>query len=506
MKKTATTPKTNLHPVAGPDLMAARQQEFDNHNLRALINNTEDLLWSVDPSLKLIASNKAFDETISKQYGKSLKKGDDILNSIYSSQDLVRWASYYEKALSGETFAAVEYNKIPFDTWTEVSFYPILNEHKVIGVACHSRNITEKKRDAQRLSNAYEENISILESITDGFFTLDKNWIITYWNKEAERMLHQPRENVIGKNVWEIYAEAVPLKFNTEAHRSMKEQVPVKFEEFFPPLNMWIEASTYPSANRLSVFFRDITGRRQNEIAIEQLNRELNKKAEDLIASNAELERFAYVASHDLQEPLRMVSSFLQLLEKKYKEQLDDAAKSYIAYAVDGAERMKRLILDLLEYSRVGTNKETPVDTDMNEVMNQVMETFATTIGETGAHITIQPMPVIKGSKMQMIQLFQNLVGNSFKYNTSFIPEITVGYEEKEEAWQFFIKDNGIGIESKFFEKIFIIFQRLHNKSQFSGTGIGLAICKKIVEKHGGNIWIQSEPGKGSTFFFTIGK
>jgi PAS domain S-box-containing protein len=251
---------------------------------------------------------------------------------------------------------------------------------------------------------------------------------------------------------------------------------------------------------------QDITELKKNEVAIRELNENLNKRAGELAASNEELERFAYVASHDLQEPLRMVSSFLQLLQKKYESLLDETGSQYINFAVDGADRMKRLILDLLEYSRVGTNQDKQVHTDIGEIATQVMDIFADKIHETGAVIKIHSLPSIKVNASQITQLIQNLVGNAFKYNTSAIPEIEIGCEEKKDAWQFFVKDNGIGIDPRFFDKVFIIFQRLHNKNQFSGTGIGLAICKKIVEKHGGNIWIESSPGNGSRFLFTIKK
>lgn len=240
-------------------------------------------------------------------------------------------------------------------------------------------------------------------------------------------------------------------------------------------------------------------------LRVKELHEQLNKKAEELVASNAELERFAYVSSHDLQEPLRMVTSFLQLLEKKYQPVLDETAKQYINYAVDGADRMKRLILDLLDYSRVVTNKEEFIETDMNVVMKQVLDIFGSKIRESGAVFKIQTLPSIKANTMQMIQLLQNLVSNSLKFTTS-APEIEIGYEDKGDSWQFFVRDNGIGIEDKFFDKVFGIFQRLHNRNQFSGTGIGLAICKKIIEKHSGAIWIKSVPGKGTIFFFTIKK
>lgn len=226
----------------------------------------------------------------------------------------------------------------------------------------------------------------------------------------------------------------------------------------------------------------------------------------ELSASNSELERFAYIASHDLQEPLRMVSSFLQLLQKKYGGQLDERADQYIHYAVDGAERMKSLIMDLLEYSRLGMGKEAFDWVDVGEVMTEVAEVFREQIATAGAQVAIGPLPRVWGDKVQLTQLIQNLLSNALKYASDKPPVITVRAVEHPEYWQFSVADNGIGIDPQFFDKIFIIFQRLHNKSEYSGTGIGLAICKKIVERHGGRIWVESVAGEGSTFNFTINK
>lgn len=252
---------------------------------------------------------------------------------------------------------------------------------------------------------------------------------------------------------------------------------------------------------------KDVSQRKKEEANLNRLNQELAKRALDLNNSNRELERFAYVASHDLQEPLRMVSSFLSLLEKKYQEQLDEVGTRYIHFAVDGAERMKRLIYDLLEYSRVSTNKETVGNTDMNEIVNEIRQTFVVTCNELSAVIENEPLPVLHNTRRTlMFQLMQNLIGNALKYHSDQPPVIKISVEEEIEHWLFAVKDNGIGIKPIFAEKIFVIFQRLHNRDQYSGTGIGLSICKKIVEIHGGRIWVESELGQGATFWFTIKK
>jgi len=261
-----------------------------------------------------------------------------------------------------------------------------------------------------------------------------------------------------------------------------------------------------PENKTFYAIVKDATEKKMTARQLTELNENLKKRASELQASNTELERFAYVASHDLQEPLRMVSSFLQLLEKKLEGTLDETGKKYISFAVDGAERMKVLIQDLLQYSRVGTSKELVVNVDLDEVLKSVLMIFALAIKETNAELLIHPLPVIKAEKGQMHQLFQNLIGNAIKYSSPHAPKIEIGYEDLQDAWQFYVKDHGIGINPKFFEKIFIIFQRLHNKSEYSGTGIGLALCKKIVERHGGSIWVESEPGKGSTFFIKLPK
>ncbi|MGN6802535.1 MAG: sensor histidine kinase, partial [Ginsengibacter sp.] len=250
----------------------------------------------------------------------------------------------------------------------------------------------------------------------------------------------------------------------------------------------------------------DVTERMRSEAIKKQLNENLEKRAEELEASNKELQRFAYVASHDLQEPLRMVSSFLQLLNRRIGKKLDEESMSYINYAVDGAERMKKLIHDLLEYSRVGNMQLKPVDVDCNEVMKTVCSFYSVALQETNGALDVNPLPVIKAVKPQILQLFQNLVGNALKYNGSSSPIIEVGYTEEKNAYQFYVKDNGIGIDPKYFDKIFIVFQRLHNQSEYSGTGIGLSVCRKIVTQHGGRIWVESQPGKGAVFYFTIPK
>ncbi len=266
----------------------------------------------------------------------------------------------------------------------------------------------------------------------------------------------------------------------------------------------------------LATMVTDITERKEAEKSLQKINEELEERVEkrtealvnqtrELERSNAELEQFAYVASHDLQEPLRMVTSYVQLLARRYQDQLDEDANDFINYAVDGATRMQRLINDLLLYSRVGTREKMFEPTDCRAVVEQVIRSLEPAIKETGAAITYGSLPVIMADTMQMEQLFQNLISNAIKFRSETPPEIHISAEKHHnDKWKFAVQDNGIGIEAEYAERIFIIFQRLHNRHQYSGTGIGLAVCKKIVERHNGRIWVDSQPGKGSTFYFTI--
>lgn len=230
----------------------------------------------------------------------------------------------------------------------------------------------------------------------------------------------------------------------------------------------------------------------------------LKNYARELERSNKELEEFAYIASHDLQEPLRMVGSFLQLLQQRYQDKLDKEANEFIYYAVDGAARMKRLISDLLNYSR--TNREWVIErVDISDTVREAVKNLTASINESGATINFEDMPVLDTDPAQMLQLFQNLIGNAIKFRKEGRPPvIKIRASENKTQWLFSVEDNGIGIDPQYSEKIFVIFKTLHNKVRFEGTGIGLAVAKKIVEKHGGKIWFESVPGKGTTFYFTL--
>jgi light-regulated signal transduction histidine kinase (bacteriophytochrome) len=250
----------------------------------------------------------------------------------------------------------------------------------------------------------------------------------------------------------------------------------------------------------------DITERKHAEAQLRRAHDELAKKADELQRSNAELEQFAYVASHDLQEPLRMVSSYTQLLAKRYKEQLPAEAQEFMHFTVDGAARMKQLIEDLLAYSRVGTKGKELVPVSLDAPLKRAVTNLRAAIEESGASVSADALPTVDADEVQLAQVFQNLIGNALKFRGQQVPRIHVGAVQEAGEWHISIADNGIGIEPQYFERIFMVFQRLHDKGEYPGTGIGLAIVKKVVERHGGRIWVQSQPGAGTTFHFTMPK
>jgi light-regulated signal transduction histidine kinase (bacteriophytochrome) len=251
----------------------------------------------------------------------------------------------------------------------------------------------------------------------------------------------------------------------------------------------------------------DITERKNSEIQLLSLNESLQKYAKELERSNEELESFAFITSHDLQEPLRMITSFMDLLKRKYGAYLDEKAISYIQYASDGAKKMKQIILDLLEYSRATKHSDSREIVDLYELIEEFKKLRRKIIEEKSAVINYSLLPMVMIQRTSITQVIHSLLDNAIKYSKVDIPpKIDINVFEKENEWVFVIIDNGIGIEPEFFDKIFVIFQRLHNKDKYEGTGIGLSIAKKHVESLGGRIWVESIPGKGSSFHFTVAK
>jgi PAS domain S-box-containing protein len=252
----------------------------------------------------------------------------------------------------------------------------------------------------------------------------------------------------------------------------------------------------------------DVTDFRDAQAELRRINDELEVRVQERTAelsrSNAELEQFAYAASHDLQEPLRMVSSYVQLLARRYEGRLGAQADEFIRYAADGAQRMQQMITDLLEYSRVGRQRVPFATTRLDDALERALVNLRVAIAEAGAVVTHEPLPTVLADTAQMSRLFQNIIGNAIKFRGDRAPEVRITVERRGEHWQIAVRDNGIGVDPQYANRLFQVFQRLHPRDRYPGSGVGLAICKRIVERHGGRIWVESEPGKGAAFLFTL--
>jgi PAS domain S-box-containing protein len=364
---------------------------------------------------------------------------------------------------------------------------------------------TRESREAMRASE--DRYHSLFTSMTEGFaihdlLTDEAGQPVDYRfldvNPAFERLTGLNRQDVVGKTHNEVLPGDDPKWLQMYSQVALTGQ-PAQFENYAPGLGRHYEVFAYrPAPRQFAVIFVDITARKRAED-------ELRRAAEDLKRSNADLEQFAYVASHDLQEPLRMVTGFLTLLNTKCKPQLDAQAGEFIGFAVDGAGRMSQLITDLLAYSRVERKGRTPEPTNANTALTGALANLRGAIREAGATVTHDELPTVRADATQLMQLFQNLVGNAVKFRSPDRPcQVHVGSERQDGQWAFSIRDNGIGIPPDAFDRVFMIFQRLHTREEYPGTGIGLAICKRIVERHGGRIWVASEPDKGTTFHFTL--
>lgn len=494
-------------------LVGAMQDISENKTLHQLLDKANRLAkigsWEID-----VANSTVYWSDITKEiretgpdYQPSLEDGIGHFKEGYSRDTIIaRVKDSIEHGTSWQDDLQI-YTHTGKLKWMRTIGKAEIKDGKCVKIYGSFQDIDESKKAELEIINLYEEKNAILESIGDGFFTVDKNWIITYWNSEAERMLGIAKSKVLGKNIWDIFPDYVDSLSYKKYHEALQKGTRVFFEDYYRNLDRWFEISGYPSKWGLSVYFKDITDRIMAQIELNLLNQNLQKTAQDLATSNAELEQFAYIASHDLQEPLRMISSFLTQLEKKYSDILDEKGKQYIYFAVDGAKRMRQIILDLLEFSKVGRFEDKEEKVDLNEVMEEVGSLYKKQIEETGAVLRFHDLPIVNGYKTPLSQVIQNLVSNAIKYHSKDEnPCIEVEAEEEESQWKILVKDNGIGIEPDYYQRIFNLFQRLHNKEEYTGTGIGLAIVKKIIHAMGGEIWIEPNDKKGSIFIFTIPK
>jgi PAS domain S-box-containing protein len=379
---------------------------------------------------------------------------------------------------------------------------------EVIGVFAAARDITERKRAEEALRASEQRYRTLFETMDEGFCVVEmlydqdgtpRDYRFVEVNPAFEK--HTGLADALGRTICELVPGHDAHWFEIYGRVAQTGEA-VRFENRAAAMGRWYDVYAFrldsPEGARVAILFSDITARKRAE-------EETLEMAAELRRSNQELEHFAYVASHDLQEPLRTVSSFSQLLARRYRGRLDRDADDFLGFVVDGAARMQSLINDLLTFSRIGTRGNPFAPVACEDAVRTAGENLGVAIAESGAVVTHGPLPTVRADATQLTQLFQNLLGNSIKFRRpDEPPRVHISAAREDSAWRFSVRDNGIGIDPQYFDRIFIIFQRLHGRAEYPGTGIGLAVCKKIVERHGGRLWVESEPGRSATFHFTI--
>jgi PAS domain S-box-containing protein len=378
------------------------------------------------------------------------------------------------------------------------------SEGKLVGSVMVVHDVTERRRAEERFRVA-------VEAAPNAMIMVDAEGRMTLVNTQTERLFGYARAELIGQPIEKLVPERFrahhgnyrSVFFANSSARPMgtgRDLFGLRRDGSEFPIEIGLNPIETSEGMFVLSAIADITERKRAE-------RQLRQRTEELARSNRDLEQFAYVASHDLQEPLRAVAGPLQILQRRYQGQLDERADEFIGHAVDGATRMQSLIDDLLSYSRVGRLEDPKQPAPVEQALEIAVKNLAVVIQETGAEVTHEPLPVVQGISTQLALLFQNLIGNAIKFRgEDRSPRIHVAAKAAGDEWQFSVADNGIGIAEQYFDRIFVIFQRLHTRREYPGTGLGLALCKRIVEHHGGKIWVESTPGEGTTFFFTLAR
>lgn len=352
----------------------------------------------------------------------------------------------------------------------------------------------------QRVHISVPDLSAIVEAMTDSFIVLDADFNCVCLNHHAESLSQRNRQDILGKPFWSVFPELLVIDVEHQLRNVMSARAAIRFDRFYEPTDKWYQVNVTPvPESGICILLQDITDNKRREA-------ELVQKIEELARSNEDLQRFASAVSHDLQQPLRTVRTQAELIAKKMKGTLSTDCEASLGFVVSGVAQMQKLVQGLLRYSQVDSDYAfTKTIVDVNSVIAAVLNQLQSSIEESAATITFDTLPTIWAAEEPLVEVFQNLITNALKYHAlGRDPKVHVSAMERRHEWVFAVQDNGIGIENQHVKKVFAPFQHLHSASQYEGSGLGLAICKRIIERHGGRIWVESEPGTGSTFLFTF--
>lgn len=473
-------------------------------NYRLLFEESFDALFLTDPSGKIYKCNAAARKLFGYSEDEMCSLGRDGLADPTDDNWQI---SDSERKRTGKYSGILKFRKKDGTVFSgEVSSAMFTTMDGAVRSSIIIRDITARLKAEQQIKQTNRQLQDMIDGSSSIIFVKDLHGRYLTVNRRLEEMLGLTSEEIRGKTDFDILPRELAEHYREEDLKIIAEGNSVHFEE---ETHLAGEREIYVLTNKFPLYDEAgspyaICGISTDITVLKNKDKELKKTIEALRRSNEELEQFAYIASHDLQEPLRMVSSFAKLLEIKYKGNIDEKAGDYIRQIVGGAKRMSELINDLLSFSRISSNPESFTRSDLNLTVTDVLRDLQLIIKETSARIDVHPLPVLRADAIQIKQLFQNLIQNALKFRRDESPVITINAKKINGEYEFSIQDNGIGIKPEYHDRIFMLFQRLHEADKYPGTGLGLAICRKIVERHGGRIWLTSEEGRGTTFYFTL--
>jgi PAS domain S-box-containing protein len=445
------------------------------------------------------------------QYSKAELIGQNhrILNSGHHPKEFFQ--QMYHTIASGKVWHGEIKNRAKDASiyWVDTTIVPFMNaDGRPSQYVAIRADITKRKLAEGHLAQVESRYRGLLEAAPDAMVVVNQGGEIVLLNVQAEKQFGYRRDELVGQQVKDIIPEGFAERLIADATRSvadaLAQQIGTGIEisgrrkdgtEF--PIEIMLSPLESAEGILVTAAIRNISARKKSEQELARANRVLER-------SNIELQQFAYIASHDLQSPLRSISGFVQLLKMEYEGKLGEQAADWIRRTVQSIDHMQTLIRDLLAYSRVDSRSRPFVQISFLDVFSDVIDLLESSIRDAGAQVTSGELPVVMGDRSQLVQLMQNLIGNGLKYHGDKSPHVHVSAKRNGNEWTFSVQDNGIGIDPKYYERIFEIFKRLHDQKEYPGTGIGLAVCRRVVNRHGGTIWVESEPGHGSTFHFTI--